>query len=166
MAEVVDSKLKQLVIDRKFQGSAKRLNCAPDHLERVQYKGQTFLRRKIMSDVLKDGEIFDLCKAKFPWCEQVTINKNIRMKPHFDKNVGLSAICFFSPQDTFRGGGLATEAHHFVEPGVWHFFDGRNQLHWVLPWEGGDRYSIVCYRKSSDVKPLTPTQACSCVEQI
>ena len=147
MAEAVDSELMKLVIDRKFVGSGKRLNCAPDHLERIQYNGQTFLKQRVLSDVVKEGPIFDLCKAKFPWCEQVTLNKNVQMKPHYDRNVVISAICFFSPHESFRGGGLATEAHHFVESGVWHYFDGRKQLHWVLPWEGGDRYSIVCYRK-------------------
>ena len=147
MSDPVDPLLMQLVMDRKFVGSGKRLNCAPDHVERIQYNGQTFLMQRIKSDVVKEGEIFDLCKSKFPWCEQVTLNKNVQMKPHFDKSVGISAICFFSPHETFRGGGLATEAHHFVEQKVWHFFDGRKQLHWVLPWEGGDRYSIVCYRK-------------------
>ena len=85
-----------------------------------------FLKKRLLSDVVKEGAIFDLCKSKFPWCGQVTLNKNVQMKPHFDKNVGLSAICFFSPHETFRGGGLATEAHHFVEPGVWHFLTAVN----------------------------------------
>ena len=116
-------------------------------MERVQYNGQTYLKKRLVSDVVKEGPIFDLGKSKFPWCEAVTFNKNAPMKPHYDRNVGISAICFFSPHETFRGGGLATEAHIFVEPGVWHYFDGRKQLHWTLPWEGGDRYSIVCYRK-------------------
>ena len=78
MAEAVDSELMKLVIDRKFVGSSKRLNCAPDHLERIQYNGQTFLKQRVLSDVVKEGPIFDLCKAKFPWCEQVTLNITLR----------------------------------------------------------------------------------------
>ena len=97
MAEAVDPELMKLVIERKFVGSHLRLNCAPDHLERVEYNGQKFLKRRLLSDVVKDGPIFDLCKSKFPWVGQVTLNKNVQMKPHFDRNVGLSAICFFQP---------------------------------------------------------------------
>ena len=78
-------------------------------------------KTRIMSDVVKEGEIFDLCKNNYPWRDYVTLNKNVEMKPHFDKNVGISAICFFSPHESFKGGGLATEAHHFVQQKVWHF---------------------------------------------
>ena len=78
MAEPVDRDLMQLVIDRKFVGSGKRLNCAPDHLRRVVYNGQTFLKDRIMSDVVKEGPIFDLCKAMFPWLGQVTLTKTYR----------------------------------------------------------------------------------------
>ena len=66
------------------------------------------------------NEIFDLCKKQISVVWTSHIKQNVQMKPHFDKNVGLPAICFFSPHGTFRGGGLATEAHHFVQPGVWH----------------------------------------------
>ncbi len=72
MTEPVDPQLMQIVIDRQFVGSHLRINCAPDDMDRVQYNSQTFLKKLIMSDVVKDGEMYDLCKTTFPWCEQVT----------------------------------------------------------------------------------------------
>lgn len=99
---------------------------------------------------LHEGPIFDACQAVLPAglrFDFVTANKDICCYPHRDVgNAGPSLILFLGK---FEGGALCTEAgERFVEPGVFHVFDGR-QLHWNEPLTGGTKFSIVYYNRVS-----------------
>ena len=144
------SELEQLVSKRKFTGSCKRTNItdAPRYKHK---KGSTYLVSRIMSDVVREGPIFDHCVKMLGWTpEQVTLNKNIVCKPHVDRNKGISAIAFVGD---FTGGALLVResdsdtTRRFDQPYTWYYYSGRD-LHWNEEITSGTKYSVVCYRKT------------------
>ena len=139
--------LRALLEKRKFAGTRMRLNIARGAETWTHAGGRVFLKEKVLSDVVRKGKIFDLVQAQFPWCEQLTLNKNTLCTKHTDRNEGHSWICLLGD---FEGGGLFVETpegvRHLQEKEVWHEYNGRHP-HWTEEWTGGDRYSVVAYRK-------------------
>ena len=139
--------LEQLLSQRKFVGTQMRANITNE----PSYKhknGTTYLVKRLMSDVVRDGPIFWQCEKMLGWTpDMVTLNKNIVCKPHTDRNKGISAICFLG---NFTGGALLVQEEDGVrrieKPYEWHYFNGRN-LHWNEEITSGTKYSVVCYRK-------------------
>ena len=69
--------LEQLVSSRKFVGSHMRTNTTD--APRYKHKhGTTYLRERVMSDIVKEGPIYDQRVKMLGWePDQVTLNKNI-----------------------------------------------------------------------------------------
>ena len=139
--------LRELLEKRKFAGSHTRTNIARGAETWTHPGGRVLLKEKVLSDVVKKGKIFDLVQAQLPWVEQVTLNKNTLCTRHTDRNEGNSCIAFFGD---FEGGGLFVETpegiRHLQDKEVFHEYNGRHP-HWTEEWTGGDRYSVVAYRK-------------------
>ena len=140
--------LEDLMKKRKFAGTSTRLNVAANNETYIHKSGRAFLKEKVLSDVVRDGPIFEEVKKHHPWVEQLTLNKNLLCTPHKDRNEGTSLICFLG--DFSGGGGLFVEepdgTKHFTEKYVWYEYNGRHR-HWTEAWFEGDRYSIVAYKK-------------------
>ena len=100
------AELERLVSTRRFNGSCMRTNITD--APRYKHKnGSTYLKERILSDVVRDGPIFDQCVKMLGWTpDQVTLNKNIVTKPHVDRNKGQSAIAFVGQ---FEGGALLVQ---------------------------------------------------------
>ena len=141
------SELEQLVSKRRFQGTSKRTNITD--APRYKHKnGSTFLVTRIMSDVVREGPIFDQCVTMLGWTpQQIALNKNIVCKPHVDRNKGQSAIAFVGE---FSGGALLVQEgdtiRRFDQPYTWYYYSGRD-LHWNEEITSGTKYAVVCYRK-------------------
>ena len=139
--------LRELLEKRKWSGTHTRTNIARDAETWTHPGGRVFLKEKVMSDVVKKGKIFDLVTTQFPWAEQLTLNRNTLCTRHTDRNEGNSMIAFFGD---FEGGGLFVETpdgvRHLQGTGIWHEYNGRHP-HWTEEWTGGDRFSVVAYRK-------------------
>ena len=141
------STLEQLVSSRKFCGTSKRTNIT----DAPRYKhtnGSTFLCERIMSDVVREGPIYNQCVKMLGWKpDQVALNKNIVTKPHVDRNKGQSAIAFVGQ---FEGGALLVQedqgTRRFDKPYTWYTYSGRD-LHWNEGITGGTKFSVICYRK-------------------
>ncbi len=97
-------KLRELLQKRRFNGTSTRLNVAAGHETYIHKNVIAFLKNKVLSDVVRDGAIFDLVKEEHPWVEQLTLNKNLMCSRHLDRNEGESLIAFFD--DYPEGGGL------------------------------------------------------------
>ena len=55
--------------------------------------GSTYLKERILSDVVREGPIYDQCVKMLGWePDQVTLYKNIVTKPHVDRNDGESFV--------------------------------------------------------------------------
>ena len=123
------SELEQLVSKRKFQGTSKRTNITD--APRYKHKnGSTFLVTRIMSDVVREGAIFDQCVKMLGWTpEQITF--------HVDRNKGQSAIAFVGE---FTGGALLVQEGDSIrrcdQPYTWYYYNGRD-LHWneEITWD-------------------------------
>ena len=143
--------LEALIRARKFQGSKLRLNVAKGEETEVHKSGRVMLKEAVLSDVVKSGKIFSLVKKELPWVEQLTLNKNLVCTKHTDRNEGNSYIMFLGDFDHQLGGGLTVYEQSGTQllcgKGVWFEYNGRDP-HETEPWKcGGDRYSIVAYRK-------------------
>ena len=130
----------------RFAGTSFRINVASNDETIETPGGRTILKKKIKSDIAKEGPLFDAVVKHHPWVEQLTLNKNLKCTRHVDRNEGESLIAFFGD---FTGGGLFVETpeglKHFTEKGVWYQYNGRHP-HWTEDFEG-DRWSIVAYKK-------------------
>ena len=151
--------LEDLMRRRRFNGTSTRLNVAANNETYIHKNGRAFLKEKILSDVVREGAIFDEVKKHHPWVEQLTLNKNLLCTPHKDRNEGTSLICFLG--DFEGGGGLFVEEpeglRHCTDKYTWYEYNGRH-VHYTEPWETGDRYSIVAYKKPAK------KQAAACAE--
>ena len=145
--------LESAVKAHKFRGTRTRTNLVPDGT-RDNYG---YLQDSIPSDVVRNGPVFEACKAMLPGVEfdSVTLNhftSHEQCQPHRDKkNQGLSYIALLG---SFSGGALAVEDGRRLEQvRQWMISDGSQLQHWVEPFNG-DRYSVVVYSRTS-----TPTAA-------
>ena len=141
-AEEIESLLRK----HKFVGTNFRTNVASNDETYTTPQGRVVLKKKIKSDIKKEGELFDAVVKHHPWVEQLTLNKNLKCTRHTDRNEGESLIAFFGD---FTGGGLFVETpegtEHLTEKGVWYQYNGRHP-HWTEDFEG-NRWSIVAYKK-------------------
>ena len=141
------AELERLVSTRRFNGSCMRTNITD--APRYRHKnGSTYLCERILSDVVKEGPIFNQCVKMLGWTpDQVTLNKNIVTKPHVDRNKGQSSIAFVGQ---FEGGALLVQegddTRKFDKPYTWYTYSGRD-LHWNEDITSGTKYSVICYRK-------------------
>jgi hypothetical protein len=150
---------KQFVLDEleniKFPKNKSRVNVSAKPTEAfamgsVNYRGQKSLggRTKGPSRFNKKfpelyESITDLIRFYKPNFKYTTIqvNKNIRSKPHVDKNnVGPSYIIALGD---FTGGKLVIEGKEFNIKNRWKKFNG-TLGHWVEPFKG-TRYSLVYF---------------------
>ena len=143
--------LEALLRTRTFRGSKLRTNVAKGEETEVHSSGRVMLKEPVMSDVVKSGKLFNAVKKQLPWCEQLTLNRNLCCTKHTDRNEGNSYIAFFGTFDHQLGGGLQVYEEAGTQllrgKGVWFEYNGRDP-HETEPWScGGDRYSIVAYRK-------------------
>ena len=110
--------------------------------------GRAFLKERVLSDVVREGPIFQEVVKHHPWVEQLTLNKHLLCTRHVDRNEGTSLICFLG--DFEGGGGRFVDepdgTKHFREKNTWYEYNGRHP-HWTEPWFAGNRYSIVAYKK-------------------
>ena len=143
------AELRALLEARRFSGSNTRTNIAKGAETWTHPGGRVLLKEKVLSDVTRKGKIFDIVKAQHPWVEQLTLNKNTMCTRHTDRNEGNSVIAFFGD---FENGGLFIEEpdglRHVQEKNVWHEYNGRHP-HYTEAWTGGERYSIVAYKKKA-----------------
>ena len=97
------------------------------------------------SETLKEGPIFDLCKAMLPKgsMDSVQINRNEACTEHTDKNIGDSYTIVFGK---FEGGILEfeNERPHRLKR-VWRRYDA-SQKHWVTRIRSGIRVSLTAFR--------------------
>ena len=93
---------------RRFNGTSTRLNVAHDKPTYIHKNGRAFLVDKVLSDVVREGAIFDEVRAQLgDWVEQFTLNKNLKCSKHTDRNDGETMIVLFG--DFPEGGGLFVE---------------------------------------------------------
>jgi hypothetical protein len=139
----------------KFPKNKSRVNVSVNSTEAfamgsVNYRGQKSLggRTKGPSRFNKKfpelyESITDLIRLYKPDFKYTTVqvNKNVRSKPHVDKNnVGPSYIIALGE---FTGGNLFIEGEKFNIKNKWKNFNG-TLGHWVEPFEG-TRYSLVYF---------------------
>ena len=87
--------LRELMQKRRFNGTSTRLNVAHDKPTYIHKNGRAFLVDKVLSDVVREGAIFDAVRAELgDWVEQLTLNKNLKCSRHTDRNEGESMIVF------------------------------------------------------------------------
>ena len=119
--------LLELMQKRRFSGTQTRLNVAANNETYIHKNGRAFLKEKVLSDVVREGAIFEEVKKHHPWVEQLTLNKNLLCTRHVDRNEGTSLICILGD---FEGGGLFVEQpdglQHFREKYVWYEYNGRH----------------------------------------
>jgi hypothetical protein len=104
---------------------------------------------KVKSENPELADIFkEYANLYFPNFEykQVQMNKNYPCPPHNDRNKGDSVLVAFGE---YTGGNLVIQKENKnieydgrLSPIR---FNGKNHLHWVLPFSGGDRYSLVFF---------------------
>ena len=140
--------IEALVRKHRFRGTSLRYNVAADQPMTKTRNGRTVLCKKIKSDILREGPLFDAVYKMHPWIEQITVNYNLQCTPHVDKNEGESLFAMFGD---FEGGALAVDTPEglqtFTAKNTWHCFNGRHQ-HWTQAFSG-DRWSIVAYKKKN-----------------
>ena len=138
--------IERLIKKHRFVGTQFRLNVVADADTYALPSGRLALKKRINSDIKKEGELLDAVKKHQPWIDQITINKTLKCCKHVDKNKGKSLIGMFGD---YTGGAMCIETvdgiERFTERGVWYEFDGRNP-HWTEDFEG-ERFSIVAYCK-------------------
>ena len=71
-----------LLRKHRFLGTSLRYNVASDQPQTKTRSGRTVLCKKIKSDILRSGPLFDLIAKEHPWVEQITVNYNLRCTPH------------------------------------------------------------------------------------
>ena len=91
-----------------------------------------------------------------PWLEHVKkVRGQRKMNGKSYKEVlkhALNMLCelrtgLLSPRNYYElWMAVFDELRHLQEKEVWHEYNGRHP-HWTEDWSGGDRYSIVAYRK-------------------
>ena len=152
-AEEVEALLRK----HRFAGTSFRTNVASNDETYTTPQGRVVLKKKILSDIRKEGPLFDAVVKHQPWVEQLTLNKNLKCTRHTDRNDGESLIAFFGD---FTGGGLFVETpegtEHLKEKGIWYQYNGRHP-HWTEDFEG-DRWSIVAYKKPKPKSSKGKTQ--------
>ena len=140
--------IEALVRKHRFKGTTLRYNVASDQPMTKTKNGRTVLVKRIKSDVLREGPLFDAVLKQHPWVEQLTVNCNLQCTPHIDKNEGES---LFAMLGDFEGGGLCVNTPEglqvFSDKNTWHCFNGRHE-HWTQAFSG-DRWSIVAYKKKN-----------------
>ncbi len=142
--------LLQLCEAHKFRGSNRRLNIAPPDAERVRYgkRGCVYLKKRVPSQTLTKGPIFDAVKKMLPETTAVCLNKNMQCHPHKDsRNTSTSHLLFLGE---FTGGALVTEkGDRYEARNEWMGpFDFRNTLHWNLPILSGTKISLVAFQSN------------------
>ena len=139
--------LEDVVSKHKFKGSFRRVNVASD-APTVIYNHTTYLQKRILSDSLTKGPVFDACRASLPDIDftHVQLNKNLACTPHRDgMNKGESWICFLGE---FEGGELRFEGGDvFNRTHEWYKFDPQ-ALHWNEPITSGTKYSVVVHKRA------------------
>ena len=144
------AELLQLCKKAKFRGSNRRLNIAPPDAERVKYgkRGCVYLKKRVPSQTLTKGPIFDAVKKMLPETTAVCYNKNMQCHPHKDgRNTSASHLLFLGE---FTGGALVTEkGDRYEARNEWMGpFDFRNTLHWNLPILSGTKISLVAFQSN------------------
>ena len=134
----------------KFRGSNRRLNIAPPDAERVKYgkRGCVYLKKRVPSQTLTKGPIFDAVKKMLPETTAVCLNKNMQCAPHKDsRNTSASHLLFLGE---FTGGALVTEkGDRYEARNEWMGpFDFRNTLHWNEPILSGTKISLVAFQSN------------------
>ena len=129
----------------KWKGTHKRVNVAGKQAARDVHG---FLVKKLLSDVLRSGPIFDFMKSRFPDIDftRVTVNKNLKSAPHRDKNSGSSWVLILGD---FTGGALVLAPNTRCTTRGKLFEIKQGRLHWVESFRG-TLYSVVLYRKAED----------------
>ena len=56
---------------RRFTGTSTRLNVAANNETYIHKNGRAFLKEKVLSDVVREGAIFDEVQKHHPWVEQL-----------------------------------------------------------------------------------------------
>jgi len=138
--------IEGLLRKHRFIGTTLRTNVVANNETETLANGRVVLKKKIKSDIKKEGPLFDAVTKHQAWVEQITLNKNLKCTRHTDRNEGDSFIAFFVD---YLGGGLFVETpeglQHLTEKGIWYQYNGRHP-HWTEDFEG-DRWSIVAYKK-------------------
>ena len=140
--------LERSLLEHRGKGTALRTNLVPDG-ERDRWG---YLKHRIPSDRITEGEIFDICKQMHPDFDfdeiQVNKFKNHReCQMHYDKNnVGESRFAMCGP---FKGGALRLEGgKKFDQQRVWYQYNGATTRHGVAPFRG-TRLSLVLYKRGN-----------------
>jgi hypothetical protein len=75
----------------------------------------------------------------------ITLNKNFKCEPHKDsKNIGISYIIGIGD---YVGGELNVENEKIDIKNKFYKFNGSEKTHFVESWSGGDRYTLVFYKR-------------------
>ena len=77
----------------------------------------------------------------------ITVNKNFKCLPHYDgNNVGDSYIIGLGD---YKHGEINVEGKKYDIHNKFLTFNGSKMKHWVEPWTGGDRYTLVYYNNKN-----------------
>jgi hypothetical protein len=146
----------ELLENTKFPKTTSRKNISSSAIQAfvlgdVNYRGQAFLDYKTRGPSRYNKKfpllfktLKKLMKSYDPEFKFTTIqlNKNILSPPHVDKNnVGPSYIIGFGD---YEGGKLVIEGKEHNIQNKFKKFNG-TKGHWVTPFKGGDRYSLVFF---------------------
>ena len=86
--------IEALLKAHKFVGTTLRTNVASNHETVTASNGRVVLKKKIKSDIQREGPLIDAVRKHHPWVEQLTLNKNLKCTKHKDRNEGNSLIAF------------------------------------------------------------------------
>ena len=86
--------IETLLRKHRFVGTTFRTNVASNDETYTTPQGRVVLKKKILSDIKKEGPLFDAVVKHQPWVEQLTLNKNLKCTRHTDRNEGESLIAF------------------------------------------------------------------------
>lgn len=155
---------KMLHVNHKIGGSMLYGLTWRAFLKRDKKTGEIITRKKdlatglyytkIMTDYPDLQQVFyEFGQLYFPDFEfnQVQMNKNFKCPPHKDsQNVGESILISIGD---FKDGNTCIEKNPIAGPIVVNShnqpikFNGSKYTHWVEPWLGGDRYSLVFFNR-------------------
>ena len=72
--------IETLLRKHKFVGTSFRTNVASNDETYKTPQGRVVLKKKINSDIKKEGPLFDAVVKHHPWIEQLTLNKKLEMR--------------------------------------------------------------------------------------